>query len=130
MNYAFPLLLLLLLLIPFHAPAAHSPEYDRLYNGFLNPQDTARTKVWWFHGETEGTHQGITADLEAFRQAGVGGVVYYDQVHGNGEGAAQVFTPEWWDEIVFSAQEAQRLTPLQSKTTLPQRNHQTSSQPQ
>ena len=109
MNYAFPLPLLLLLLIPFHAPAAHSPEYDRLYNGFLNPQDTARTKVWWFHGETEGTHQGITADLEAFRQAGVGGVVYYDQVHGNGEGAAQVFTPEWWDEIVFSAQEAQRL---------------------
>ena len=78
-----------------------------LYNGFLHPQDTARTKVWWFHGETEGTHQGITADLEAFRQAGVGGVVYYDQVHGNGEGAAQVFSPEWWDEIVFSAQEAQ-----------------------
>ncbi|MBR3521160.1 MAG: glycosyl hydrolase family 2 [Prevotella sp.] len=97
-------------------PSSYSPTSGEplegmsfLYNGFLHPQDTARTKVWWFHGETEGTHQGITADLEAFRQAGVGGVVYYNQVHGNGEGAAQVFSPEWWDEIVFSAQEAQRL---------------------
>ena len=77
--------------------------------GFDIPQDTARTKVWWFHGETVGTHEGITADLEAFRQQGVGGVVYYDQVHGNGEGASEVFSPEWWDELIFSAQEARRL---------------------
>ena len=80
-----------------------------LYYGFSHPQDTARTKVWWFHGETAGTHAGITADLEAFRQQGVGGVVYYDQVHGNGDGAFQVFTPEWWDELVYSSQEARRL---------------------
>lgn len=51
---------------------------SRLSYGFDNIQDSARTKVWWFHGETVGTHEGITADLEAFREAGVGGVVYYD----------------------------------------------------
>ncbi len=77
--------------------------------GFDHPQDTARTKVWWFHGETVGTHEGITADLEAFKQQGVGGVVYYDQVHGDGEGASKVFSPEWWDELLFSSQEARRL---------------------
>ena len=77
--------------------------------GFDHPQDSARTKVWWFHGETIGTHEGITADLEAFKEQGVGGVVYYDQVHGNGEGAFKVFSPEWWDEIIFSSQEAKRL---------------------
>ena len=77
--------------------------------GFEHPQDSARTKVWWFHGETIGTHEGITADLEAFKQQGVGGVVYYDQVHGNGEGAFKVFSPEWWDEFVFSSQEAKRI---------------------
>ncbi len=62
--------------------------------GFDHPQDTARTKVWWFHGETAGTHEGITADLEAFKRQGIGGVVYYDQVHGDGEGAFDVFSPE------------------------------------
>ncbi|MBQ1702473.1 MAG: glycosyl hydrolase family 2, partial [Prevotella sp.] len=77
--------------------------------GFDNPQDSARTKVWWFHGETIGTHEGITADLEAFKQQGVGGVVYYDQVHGNGDGAFKVFSPEWWDELIFSSQEARRI---------------------
>ena len=34
--------------------------------------------VWWFFGETPTTREGITADLEAFKQQGVGGVVYYD----------------------------------------------------
>ncbi len=77
--------------------------------GFDYPQDSARTKVWWFHGETTGTHEGITADLEAFKQQGIGGVVYYDQVHGKGEGAFKVFTHEWWDELLFSSQEARRL---------------------
>ena len=81
----------------------------QLAYGFEHPQDSARTKVWWFHGETVGTHEGITADLEAFRDQGVGGVVYYDQVHGNGEGAFKVFSPEWWDELIFSSQEAKRI---------------------
>ena len=43
--------------------------------------------MWWFFGETETTREGITADLETFKEAGVGGVVYYDHVHGKGEGA-------------------------------------------
>ena len=78
-------------------------------DGFAHPQDSCRTKVWWFHGETIGTHEGITADLQAFKNQGVGGVVYYDQVHGQGEGAFKVFSPEWWDELIFSSQEARRL---------------------
>lgn len=85
------------------------PAQSLLTAGFDHPQDSARTKVWWFHGETVGTHEGITADLEAFKAQGVGGVVYYDQVHGKGEGAYKVFTPDWWDELIFSAREAKRL---------------------
>ena len=42
---------------------------------FHTPKDSCRTKVWWFHGETETTREGITADLEAFKRAGIGGVV-------------------------------------------------------
>ena len=86
-----------------------SSAQNELSIGFCHPQDSARTKVWWFHGETIGTHEGITADLEAFKEKGVGGVVYYDQVHGKGEGAFKVFTPEWWDELIFSSKEALRL---------------------
>ena len=93
----------------FCASIFPSVAQSSLTYGFDHPQDTARTKVWWFHGETVGTHEGITADLEAFKQQGVGGVVYYDQVHGNGEGAFKLFSHEWWDELLFSSQEARRL---------------------
>lgn len=81
---------------------------DALY-GFEHIQDSARTKVWWFHGETETTKEGITADLEAFRKAGVGGVVYYDQSHGKAENALPGFSEEWWEMLRFSAEEAKRL---------------------
>lgn len=85
-----------------------TPVSQALY-GFEHPQDSARTKLWWFHGETETTRAGITADLEAFRREGIGGVVYYDQVHGKGEGALEAFSPEWWNMLVFVSQEADRL---------------------
>lgn len=80
-----------------------------LWQGFQAAQDSTRTKVWWFHGETETTKEGITADLEAFKEAGVGGVVYYDQVHGGGERALDAFSPEWWQMFCFAASEAKRL---------------------
>ena len=77
--------------------------------GFENVQDSARTKTWWFHGETETTKEGITADLEAFKRAGIGGVVYYDQTHGPMDNALPAFSPEWWEMLRFSAKEAERL---------------------
>ena len=79
------------------------------YQEFRSPEDSTRTKVWWFHGETPTTREGITADLEAYRTAGVGGVVYYDQVHGSGEGALDAFSPEWWQMLKFAAAEAKRV---------------------
>lgn len=82
---------------------------DELYREFNVAPDSTRTKVWWFHGETETTREGITADLEAFHQAGVGGVVYYDQVHGDAKGACPIFSSDWWDALKFSAEEAKRL---------------------
>ncbi|QNA42662.1 glycosyl hydrolase [Lacibacter sediminis] len=82
---------------------------QQIRNEFSQPSNTARTKLWWFHGETETTREGITADLEAFKKEGVGGVVYYDQQHGKGEHALPAFSKEWWDMFRFAASEARRL---------------------
>ena len=80
-----------------------------LWRKFVDPSEDARTKVWWFHGETETTEAGIDADLEAFRDAGIGGVVFYDQVHGNGEGAYDAMSPAWWKTLKYAARKAQEL---------------------
>lgn len=99
---------LAILLVPL-ASHAQLNGVDSLWHTFVSPPDDAKTKVWWFHGETATTREGITADLEAFRQAGVGGVVYYDQVHGQGSDALEAFSPQWWQMFVFAAQESKRL---------------------
>ena len=86
-----------------------APGIREAYSEFVSPEDSTRTKVWWFHGETPTTREGITADLEAFKAAGVGGVVYYDQSHGPAEGALEGMSPEWWEMLKFAASEAKRV---------------------
>lgn len=94
------------LLLAVARPAAAD---DGLWQKFVSPDEAARTKVWWFHGETETTREGIDADLEAFRKAGVGGVVFYDQVHGNCDGALPAMSPEWWQMLKYAALKARSL---------------------
>ena len=82
---------------------------DALWQRFASPSDEARTKVWWFHGETETTEEGIDADLEAFKEKGVGGVVFYDQVHGDAAGAFPSMSPKWWRMLKHAARKARQL---------------------
>ena len=82
---------------------------DTLWDSFINPDNEARTKLWWFHGETETTREGIDADLQAFKDAGIGGVVFYDQTHGNQEGACPALSQDWWEMLKYAALKAKEL---------------------
>ena len=90
-------------------PITDMTTKEKAWEEFSHPVDSTRTKVWWFHGETETTREGITADLEAYKRAGIGGVVYYDQVHGKAENALPALSPAWWDMLRFAASEAKRI---------------------
>ena len=46
-------------------PITDMTTKEKAWEEFSHPVDSTRTKVWWFHGETETTREGITADLEA-----------------------------------------------------------------
>lgn len=92
------------------AISVSAQNVDKMYDEFRRVPDSTRTKVWWFHGENITTEEGITADLEAYRQAGIGGVVYYDQQHGPGTpDAAPAMSATWWHMLKHSAKEAARL---------------------
>ena len=71
----------------------------------------AQMKTWWFFGYERTTKEGIVADIKALKDAGFAGVVYYDQNHAKdarSNGAEEGFSPEWWHNIRFAAQEAKR----------------------
>lgn len=78
-----------------------------------NPTKDYRIKTWWFFGYEHTADEGITADVEALREAGFGGVVYYDQNHRNAKNLPagipdEGFSPEWWHHLRFAAEEARR----------------------
>ena len=96
--------------------SASAQKQDCPINGQIkrmwrNPPSGYQMKTWWFFGYEQTTDEGITADAEALKDAGFGGVVYYDQQHAadaSAQGAEDAFSPEWWHHLRFAAAEARR----------------------
>lgn len=87
----------------------HITDAQSLREKFLNPPDDCRTKVWWFHGETESDRRGMELDLQEFKDKGIGGVVFYDQVHTDAADACPSMSPQWWESLKYAARKASDL---------------------
>ena len=78
---------------------------------FAKPPPTARPWVYWFWNNGNVTKAGITADLEAMKRAGIGGVIIMDVVErfAPPPGTADFMNAEWQDLFEFAVREAHRL---------------------
>jgi len=77
------------------------------------PATTHQTKPWtrwWWHGSAL-THEGITAELEAYQKAGLGGLeitpIY--GVFGEEDQFVNYLSPQWVDLLTYTLKEAERL---------------------
>ncbi len=99
----------------FFAPAGESPgsaietEADALARGFLAPPATAKPRCWWHWMDGNVTKEGITADLEAMRRVGLGGVHIFNIGYQIPAGPIKYMTPEWLEVMRFAAEEGERL---------------------
>lgn len=84
---------------------------DRIEEMFMNPpQDSKPLIIWqWMDGLV--TKESITADLEAFKAAGLGGVQNFQIGHQGliGNPDILVGSPEWKELMVWTLQECARL---------------------
>ena len=92
---------------------ADAQQTRSLREQFQNPSDEAKPWTFWYWMYGAVSKEGITADLEAMKRAGLGGT-YLMPIKGIHEGAqydgkAQQLTPEWWEMVRFSMEEADRL---------------------
>lgn len=101
------LMLLLLPLLPVLGPSVAAA--DALESGFLNPPDSAKPQTWWHWMNGNITKTGITADLEAMKQIGLGGATVVNVDCGIPPGNAPFMGQEWQDDFKFAASEANRL---------------------
>ena len=80
---------------------------------FSNPPEEARPWCFWYWMYGAVSKEGITADLEAMKQAGLGGtyLMPIKSVEQGKEfgGTAGQLSPQWWEMVRFSMQEADRL---------------------
>jgi len=80
-----------------------------LEKGFAQPPDSAKPHVWWHWMNGNVTKDGITADLEAMKRAGIGGAQIFNVGSGIPAGPVAFFTPEWRGMMKHAAKEADRL---------------------
>jgi hypothetical protein len=92
-------------------PVAGVPSPAELAANFVAPPPSARPWVYWFWNNGNVTHEGITADLEAMKRVGIGGVLIMDVVErfAPPKGPATFMGDVWRDDFQFALSEAARL---------------------
>ncbi len=87
---------------------AAGPGSD-LEEGFGNPPESARPWVYWFVMDGNLTREGITADFEALKRAGIGGVIFMEVDVGIPRGPVKFMSPDWRALFKHAVDEAERL---------------------
>src|SRR5882757_1496185 len=72
-----------------------TPRIAELERNFSHPPPSARPWIFWFWLNGNVTSNGITADLEAMKRVGIGGVVIMDVDQGTPKGPISFLSPQW-----------------------------------
>ncbi len=102
-----------LLLISFTGFSQQPKNADIIEKNFFNPPASAKPWVFWYWMHGAVSKEGITADLEAMKQVGIGGA-YLMTIKDTSsvipfEPTVRQLTPGWWAMVKFAIQEAKRL---------------------
>ena len=98
----------LLLATLLAASVAHAAPAT-LDAGFQAPPDSAKPHTWWHWMMGNVTKEGITADLEAMKKAGVGGAQIFSVSEAIPQGPVKFMSPEFRSLVKHAATEADRL---------------------
>ena len=82
---------------------------EELAQGFQSPPDSARPWVYWFWLNGNITREGITADLEAMKRVGIGGVLIMEVDQGAPLGPIPFASAQWRELFRHVVSEADRL---------------------
>lgn len=88
--------------LPETIAALDGDSNDTEYQNFVHPPDGTRPWVYWYFMDGNLTAEGMTADLEAMKRAGIGGGVYLEVDIGIARGPVQ-FMSEDWQRLVSEA---------------------------
>jgi len=108
----FRVRILFCLLIGLAAGVSRATEpnsSDSLTQLFNQPPPSARPWVYWYFMDGNLTHDGMMADLQSMKKAGIGGAIFLEVNLGIPRGPVDFMSPEWQDLFADAVHEADRL---------------------
>ncbi|MDR1594222.1 MAG: DUF1726 domain-containing protein [Prevotellaceae bacterium] len=84
-------------------------EVSKLGKGFRNPPSSARPGVYWYFMDGNFSREGVTKDLKAMKDAGIGHVLFLEVNVGVPRGKVNFFSKEWKELFAFAVHECERL---------------------
>ncbi len=107
------LAIFILTLLFFQAKSQQKQSPGIIEKSFLSPPESAKPWVIWYWMHAAISKEGITADLEAMKEVGIGGA-YLMTIKDTSSAipfapTVRQLTPEWWAMVKFAMQEAKRL---------------------
>ncbi|MGZ3853907.1 MAG: glycosyl hydrolase, partial [Flavisolibacter sp.] len=105
--------ILVIILSVFSMAQVSAQIQPGLRKAFQSPPPSASPWVFWYWYEAAVSKEGITADLEAMKEAGIGGA-YLMPIKGPAnppliDSVVVQLSPQWWGMINFAFNEARRL---------------------
>ena len=85
------------------------PGIEQLKEGFLNPPDSTRPGVYWYFMDGNLSKEGMTADLESMKQAGIGNVIFLEVNVGVPRGPVDFLGEQWYALFKHGVDECKRL---------------------
>ncbi len=100
---------LVLMMCAFLGTVEHRAAGDDLAAGFAAPPRSAWPWTYWFVMDGNLNREGITADFEAMKRVGIGGVLFMEVDVGIPKGPVKFMSPQWRELFQHTNQEAARL---------------------
>ena len=85
-------------------------QIHSLKTDFLNPPEWAKPQTWWHWREGRISEEVITAELEALKEIGIGGVtLFHTARYGEIGEKVPCLSPQWHEKVKHTIRECNRL---------------------
>jgi len=86
-----------------------SREFQNIQTGFVTPHDTNTVWCYWYWIGDDISKEGITKDLEAMKEVGIGAAFIGNINPEEVDGPVPMLSEAWWDHMVHAVNEGKRI---------------------
>ncbi|RKN78672.1 glycosyl hydrolase [Ulvibacterium marinum] len=85
------------------------PDFAKIKTDFVTPSDDNTLWCYWYWIGDDISKEGITKDLEAMKEAGIGGALIGNINPEEKDGKVPMLSEAWWDHMVHAVNEGKRI---------------------